>query len=89
MNIEIALTDAEAKGLAYVAVNPQEWAENVIKERCRVAMEEIFQLEVQRMVADPETKEIPADREAVVLAAQVKSAAERQREFEQGLPDGV
>lgn len=78
MNITITLTEAEAKALAYVAYNPQDWAENAVKERARIAMDEIFQLEVQRMLADPNTTEIPADKEAVVLAADIQSAAERQ-----------
>lgn len=78
MNITITLTDAEAKALAYVAYDPQEWAENAVKERARIAMDEIFQSEVQRMLADPTTTEIPADKEAVVLAADIQSAAERQ-----------
>lgn len=82
MEINITLTDAETKALAYVAYSPQEWAENAVKERARIAIEEIFQLEVQRMLADPNTTEIPADREAVVLAADIKSAAERKAEAE-------
>jgi hypothetical protein len=77
MNITITLTEAEAKALAYVALSPQEWAENAVHERARIAIEEIFQLEVQRMLADPNTTEIPADREAVVLASTLPSAAER------------
>jgi hypothetical protein len=82
MEIKIALTEAETKALAYVAYDIQEWAENAIHERARLAMEEIFQTEVQRMLADPNTTEIPADREAVVLAANIKTAAERQAEAE-------
>lgn len=82
MDITITLTDAEAKALAYVAYSPQEWADNVVHERARLAMEEIFQVELQRMLNDPNTTEIPADREAVVLAADVKSAAERHAEAE-------
>jgi hypothetical protein len=82
MEIKITLTNAETKALAYVAQDPQEWAENAVHERARIAMEEIFQLEVQRMLADPSTTEIPADREAVVLAADIKTAAERQAEAE-------
>lgn len=78
MDINITLTEAEAKALAYVAFDPHEWAENAVKERARIAMEEIFQAEVQRMLADPNTTEIPADREVVVLAADIQSAAERQ-----------
>lgn len=77
MEINITLTDAEAKALAYVAFSPQEWAENAVKERARIAMEEIFQLEVQRMLGDQSITEIPADQEAVILAANIQSAAER------------
>ena len=78
MEIIVTLTEAEAKALAYVAYSPQEWAENAVRERSRIAMDEIFQAEVQRMLADPNTTEIPADKEAVVLAADIQSAAERQ-----------
>jgi hypothetical protein len=77
MEITITLTEAEAKALAYVAADPEDWANNAVHERARIAMEEIFQLEVQRMLADTNTTEIPADREAVVLAAVLPSAAER------------
>lgn len=89
MEIKITLSEAETKALSYVAFDPQEWAENAVKERARIAMEEIFQAEVARMLADPNTTEIPADRETVVLAASIKSAAQRQAEAEAnatGLP---
>jgi hypothetical protein len=72
----IQLTDAELKALAHIALDPQDWINNAVKERCRLAMEEIFQTEVQRMLADPDITEIPADRETVVLAANIKSATE-------------
>lgn len=78
MQITITLTEAESKALAYATYSPQEWAENAVKERARIAMDEIFQSEVQRMLADPDTTEIPADKEAVVLSANIQSAAERQ-----------
>jgi SRSO17 transposase len=83
MEYTITLTDSENKALAHVAVDPQEWIDNAVKERCRLAIEEIFQREIQRMVADPTITEIPADRDAVVLAADILSAAERNAmEFE-------
>ena len=78
MEIIVTLSEAETKALSYVAYSPQEWAENAIKERARIAMEDIFQSEVQRMLSDPNTTEIPANKEAVVLAADIQSAAERQ-----------
>jgi hypothetical protein len=81
----ITLSDAELKALAYVAYNPQDWIENAIHERCRLAMEEIFTQEVARMMVDPSITEIPADRETVVLAAEIKSAAERHEEDVQAI----
>ena len=73
----VTLTDAELKALAYVAVDPQSWIDNAIHERCRIAMEEIFQHEVTRMLADESITNIPANRDDIVLAAQLPSAAER------------
>ena len=78
MEYIITLNDAEKKALDYVAYNSQEWIQNAASERARIAMEEIFQLEVTRMLADPTITEIPADREAVVLAANIQSAKEKE-----------
>jgi len=80
MKYTITLTKAEDKALAYVTDNPSEWIQNAASERARIAMEQIFQMEVQRMMQDPNITEIPADREAIVLAADIKSAAERNEE---------
>ena len=77
MEIKITLTDAEAKALAYVALSPQKWAEHVVHNRCRKAMDEIYNMEVARMTADPNVTSIPADKDAVVLAADIQSVAER------------
>jgi hypothetical protein len=78
MEYTVTLTEAEAKALSYVAYDPQDWIQNAASARAYVAMEEIFQLEVARMLADPSIAEIPADREAVVLAANIISAKDRQ-----------
>ncbi len=82
MEIKITLTSAQEKALAYVAVSPQEWAENLVHNRCRIAIDEIYDMEVARMTADPDITSIPADKDAVVLAADIKSAAERNAEEE-------
>ena len=80
MNITITLTETQEKALAYVAVSPQEWAENIVHDRCRIAIDEIYAEEVARMTADPDITSIPADKNAVVLAADIKSAAKRDEE---------
>lgn len=83
MNITIELTEAQEKALAYVAVSPQEWAENAVYNRCSQAIDEIYAAEVARMTADPNIVSIPADKDAVVLAADIKSLADRNAEVEE------
>jgi len=85
----IELTDAEVKAMEYVAVSVQDWAENALKNRARIAMDEIYTEEVTRMTADPAVTSIPADKEAVVLAADIKSAAVRNAEYEAEMADKV
>ena len=78
----ITLTDAETKAMEYAALSVQDWADNALQNRARIAMDEIYDAEVARMTADPTITSIPADKEAVVLAADIKSAAVRQAESE-------
>lgn len=79
--ISITLNDAQYKALAYVAFDPVDWATNAVTERCRLAIEEIVNAEVQRKLAAGET--ISGSKEDIVMAAPIKSAAERQAEFDQ------
>ena len=88
MNITITLTAAQEKGLAYVAASPQEWAENVVHVRCQKAIDEIYDMEVARMTADPSITSIPADKDAVVLAADVQTAAQRNAAAEAAVLEG-
>ena len=81
-NYTITLTDAQVKAMEYVAVSVQDWADNALQNRARIAMDEIYDAEVARMTADPAITSIPADKEAVILAADIKSAAVRNAESE-------
>jgi hypothetical protein len=78
----ITLTDAETKAMEYAALSVQDWADNALQNRARIAMDEIYDAEVARMTEDPTITSIPADKEAVVLAADIKSAAVRNAEAE-------
>jgi hypothetical protein len=71
MKYIVNLTEAEDKALSYVTDNTKEWIQNAVSNRARLAMEEIFQKEVFRMMQNPNITEIPADLEAVVLAADI------------------
>lgn len=67
MKIEIKLTEVEVKALSFVMSDPQEWAENAIRERARIAIDEIVTLETMRMLSDPNIVDIPADKETIIL----------------------
>jgi len=76
----VELTDIENKALEYVVHDPYTWVENVVKNRCRIAIDEICKLETERMIADPNITEIPADKNAIVTISELKSAKERTAE---------
>jgi hypothetical protein len=76
----ITLSDAEDKALHVVALDAQDWIDNAVHERCRIAMEEIIAAEVQRLLG--EGKPITGSKDDIVMAAPIQSAAERQAEFE-------
>jgi hypothetical protein len=76
----ITLSDAEDKALGFVAYSQQDWIDNAVHERCRIAIDEIVNAEVQRKLAAGET--ISGSKEDIVNAADIKSAAERQAEAE-------
>lgn len=44
MKITTTLTDLQYKALEYVALDPQEWVDNVVSERARVAKEQIINI---------------------------------------------
>ena len=76
----VTLSAAEDKALGYVAFSQQDWIDNAVHERCRIAIEEIVAAEVQRKLAANET--ISGSKEDIVVAAPIKSAATRQAEAE-------
>jgi len=81
-DITITLTDTQYKGLEYAALSPQEWAENVVTNRARIANDEIVNLTVQHCLDNG--IQVPATREEIVAYAFdndiVKTAAVRNEE---------
>ena len=76
----ITLSDAEDKALHVVAMLAQDWIDNAVHERCRIAIEEIVATEVQRKLAAGES--ITGSKDDIVMAANVESAAQRQARME-------
>lgn len=80
MQFTVTLTEAEHKALGVVAVDQNEWIQNAVHERCRIAIDEIVAAEVQRKLAAGEP--ITGSKDDVVILANVESAAQRQARFE-------
>ena len=80
----ITLSDAENKALGVVAFSQDDWIQNAVHERCRIAMEEIVAAEVQRLLG--EGKSITGSKDDIVIAAPIQSAAERQAEAQAQQP---
>jgi hypothetical protein len=76
----VELTDAEDKAMQHIAISVQEWVDNAIKNRARQGIETIYNNEVQRMTDDPDISSIPADKNQVVLDADIKTAKEISEE---------
>jgi len=87
-NITITLTDTQYKGLQYAAADPQDWADNALTNRARIANDEIVSMYTNRAL--DEGVAIPATRELIVAdaftrgwaktAAQVTAEAEAASE---------
>ena len=84
MNYTLTLTAAEDKALSYAAFSQQDWIDNAVHERCRIAIDEIVQVTVAKCLETG--TQIPGSKDEMVDLAfaqgWVKSAADRQAEAE-------
>lgn len=62
--ITIELSDTEYTVFQLLAADPKEWVSNAAKERCRIAIDEIVNIVVQKCLA--EGLQIPQTREDMV-----------------------
>jgi len=80
----ITLTAAEDAALSYAAMSQDDWIQNAVHERARVAIDEIVQVTVAKCLETG--TQIPGSKDEMVTLAfaqgWVKTAAQRQAEFE-------
>ena len=67
MNYTITLTETEKLAMEYIAYDPQDWVDNAMKERARLAIEEIIKIAVDKFLEAGQP--IPGSREEIVAAA--------------------
>lgn len=76
MEIKIVLNETEYNALLRVCTDPQEWAENAVKERARIAIEDIVSEQVRNMISNPDVSSIPATIEEIIATAPAEQAEE-------------
>ena len=67
MNYTITLTETEDNALAYAALSQQDWIDNVVHNRCRIAIDEIVKVAVDNFLAAGES--MPGDKNEIVNIA--------------------
>ena len=77
-DITITLTDTQYKGLQYCAMSPQEWADNALTNRARIANDEIISMYTNRAL--DEGIQIPATRDLIVADAFTRGWAQTAAE---------
>lgn len=84
MNYTVTLSPAEDAALSYAALSQDDWIQNAVHERARIAIEEIVQVTVQKCLETG--TQIPGSKDDMVTLAfaqgWVKTAAVRQAEAE-------
>ena len=80
----VSLTNIEDLSLSYAAVSQQEWIDNAVHQRCRIAADKIVDITVKYCL--DKGIQVPATREEIVEYAFangiVKTAAEKKIEAE-------
>lgn len=84
MDYTVTLTPAEDMALSWAALSQQEWIDNAVHNRCRVAMEEIVKTCVDKCLET--STQIPSSKEDMVVLAfaqgWVKTGVQRNQEAE-------
>ena len=67
MNYTIELTKTEDMALSYAAASQQDWIDNVVHNRCRIAIDDIVQIAVQKFIEAGES--MPGNKDEIVEIA--------------------
>ena len=67
----IELTNTEKMAMEYIAYEPQYWVENAMKERARIAMEDIVKLAIEKYLEL--SISIPGSKDEIVVDAYARN----------------
>lgn len=84
MDYTVSLTNTQDQALSFVALSQQDWIDNVVKNRARIAVDEIVKIAVEKYIEVGES--MPGSKDEIVATAfergWVKTAAVRNAEAE-------
>lgn len=87
-NYNIELTETEDLAMQFIAADVDEWIQNAVHERARVAIDEIVKIAVDKFLEAGQS--IPGSKDEIVAAAYtngwVKTAVQRNQEAAQSIP---
>jgi len=63
----ITLTEAEYDALAYAVADHQAWMDHIIHDRCRIAIDDIVQIAVQKCLE--QGVQLPTTKDEIVVLA--------------------
>lgn len=74
----LTLTSTEDIALGYAAASQQEWIDNAVHNRCRIAIDEIVALAVEQCLS--QGIQLPSSKEDIVQLAKTQGWLDRQGE---------
>jgi hypothetical protein len=79
MNYTVKLTEVENAALSYVVASQEDWIDNAVHERCRIAIDEIVAIALEKSIET--NTPLPTSKDEIVLLAfeqgWVKSAVDQ------------
>lgn len=80
----ITLSTAENAALSHIALSQQDWIDNAVHDRCRIAIDEIVAITVEKCLETG--TQLPGTKDDIVMLAfeegWIKSAAETKAELD-------
>jgi hypothetical protein len=85
--ITVELSEAEYYAMQIIAYTPEEWADNAIKNRARIAIEEIVAEIVAEKLNNGET--ISGTKEEILMSSGLKTSKETTDELDSQLDTDI
>lgn len=73
----VTTTDLQEKALRWAERDPQKWLDIIVHHRAKLAMKELYSIELKKALANPEVNELSSDIEAVVLSSNEPTAKQK------------